>query len=271
MRAIAYRAGVVLVVVALGTSACHRTSPTAPVDDRVDGRWTGTMRDRWAGTVRVELPANARFFPGPVVLRRSGAVETPPGLRLIEAPVDLLPAGEALNGRASLRFAIDPATGLVWESEHGPSGGDEVNIIEPGSNYGWGVVSKGLQPGIKEVSAPGMVDPVAWYNPTIAPSGIAFYEGDRYAGWKGSLLLCGLRGQQLRRLTVKGREVVSEEVLFSGLGRVRAIATGPDGLLYVLMTDPTGPGSSVNFTDPVRGSLVRLDPITWKQVEFRFQ
>jgi glucose/arabinose dehydrogenase len=168
-------------------------------------------------------------------------------------------------------LAIDPATGIVWESEHGPTGGDEVNVIEPGRNYGWGAVSKGMQPGIKDVSAPGMVEPAAWYFPTIAPSGIAFYEGARYAGWKGSLLLCALRGQQLRRLTVKGRQVVDEEVLFSGLGRVRAAATGPDGLIYLLMTDPTGIGSSVNFTDPVHGELVRLDPITWHQVEFKFQ
>jgi aldose sugar dehydrogenase len=177
----------------------------------------------------------------------------------------------SLGHRNPEGLAIDPATGLVWESEHGPSGGDEVNIIEPGRNYGWGVVSKGLQPGIEEVSAPGMVDPAAWYYPTIAPSGIAFYEGDKYAGWKGSLLLCALRGQQLRRLTIKGREVVSQEVLFSGLGRVRAIATGPDGLLYALMTDPTGVGSTINFTDAVRGTLVRLDPIMWKQAEFNFQ
>ncbi len=168
-------------------------------------------------------------------------------------------------------LAIDPATGLVWESEHGPTGGDEVNVIASAKNYGWGVVSKGMQPGIKEVSAPNMVEPVAWYFPTIAPSGIAFYEGSKYAGWKGSLLLCALRGQQLRRLSVKGGKVVGQEVLFSGLGRVRAVATGPDGLLYVLMTDPTGPGSSVNFTEPVHGELVRLDPITWHQVEFKFQ
>ncbi|MBO9575745.1 MAG: PQQ-dependent sugar dehydrogenase [Sphingobium sp.] len=182
-----------------------------------------------------------------------------------------LPSIWSFGHRNPEGLAIDPATGIVWESEHGPSGGDEVNIIEPGKNYGWGVVSKGMQPGIKDVSAPNMVEPVAWYFPTIAPSGIAFYEGTRYAGWKGSLLLSALRGQQLRRLTIEGRQVVSEEVLFSGLGRVRAIATGPDGLLYALMTDPTGPGYNVNFTEPVHGELVRIDPITWKQAEFKFQ
>jgi glucose/arabinose dehydrogenase len=168
-------------------------------------------------------------------------------------------------------LAFDPATGLLWESEHGPTGGDEVNLIERGGNYGWGIVSKGMQPGLKGVSAPGMIDPAAWYFPTIAPSGIAFYTGKAYEGWRGSLLLAALRGQELRRLTVKGRTVVSQEVLFSGLGRVRDVATGPDGLLYVLVTDPTGPGWNINFTDPVRGQLLRLRPLQWQQVDMRFQ
>lgn len=168
-------------------------------------------------------------------------------------------------------LAIDPASGLIWESEHGPIGGDEINLITRGGNYGWGVVSKGMQPGLKGVSAPGMIDPLLWYFPTIAPSGIAFYTGDRYAGWKGSLFIGGLRGQQLRRVQVKGRQVIAQEVVFSDLGRVRDIATGPDGLLYVLMTDPTGVGWTVNFTDPVHGLLVRLKPITWQQVELKFQ
>lgn len=182
-----------------------------------------------------------------------------------------VPSIWTLGHRNPEGLATDPATGLLWESEHGPTGGDEINVIERGRNYGWGIVSKGMQPGLKGVSAPGMVDPIAWYFPTIAPSGIAFYEGNRYAGWKGSLFVCALRGQQLRRLTVRGRQVVSQEVLFNGLGRVRAIATGPDGLLYVLMTDPTGPGWDVDFTNPVHGELVRLKPITWEQVQMRFQ
>jgi glucose/arabinose dehydrogenase len=167
-------------------------------------------------------------------------------------------------------LAIDPATGLLWQSEHGPSGGDEINIIERGGNYGWGVVSKGMQPGIKEVTGKNMVDPVAWYFPTIAPSGIGFYSGTRYPGWKGSLFVAALRGQQLRRLTVSGRRLVSQEVVISNFGRVRDVTTGPDGLLYVLMTDPTGPGWNVEFTNPVRGTLVRLNPITWQQQEFKF-
>jgi glucose/arabinose dehydrogenase len=184
---------------------------------------------------------------------------------------DALPSIWSYGHRNPEGLAFDPASGLLWESEHGPTGGDEINIIGKGANYGWGVVSKGMQPGLKGVSAPGMVDPLLWFFPTVAPSGIGFYQGDKYAGWKGSLFVCAMRGQQLIRLTVKGRQIVSQETVLRDLGRVRDIATGPDGLIYLLMTDPTGPGWDVNFTDAVHGELVRLKPITWQQVEMRFQ
>jgi glucose/arabinose dehydrogenase len=166
-------------------------------------------------------------------------------------------------------LAIDPATGLVWESEHGPNGGDEINIIAKGHNYGWGVTSMGEQPGITKTSAPGMDQPVAWFYPTIAPSGIAFYEGNRYPAWKGSLFVTGLRGQQLRRLSVRGNKVVSQEVVIDQLGRVRDVATGPDGLLYLIMTNPTGPGTGLDLSAPVKGEVVRLVPIKWEQPQPR--
>jgi glucose/arabinose dehydrogenase len=183
---------------------------------------------------------------------------------------DALPSIWSYGHRNPEGLAWGPGTGLLWESEHGPVGGDEVNVIVKGGNYGWGVVSKGMQPGIKDVSAPGMIDPVAWYFPTLAPSGIGFYEGDRYKGWKGSLFVTGLNGQQLRRLTVKGDQVVDQEVVFASLGRVRDVLTGPDGLLYILMTNPTGQGTGIDLTNPVVGALVRVRPISWQQVEFRY-
>lgn len=167
--------------------------------------------------------------------------------------------------RNSQGLAIDPVTGVIWESEHGPNGGDEINIIEKGGNYGWPIVSMGQQPGISRTTASGLLPPVAWYSPTIAPSGIAFYQGKRYLGWNRSLFLGGLLGQQLRRLTVKGRRVVAQEILFAQLGRVRAMATGPDGLLYVLITEPTGSGTGVEVGAPVPGAVVRLVPIDWQQ------
>lgn len=158
-------------------------------------------------------------------------------------------------------LAMDPATGLLWESEHGPTGGDEINLIEPGRNYGWGVVSMGLERGIQAQSAPGMQDPVVHYTPTLAPSGIAFYVGGRYPAWQGQMMVAGLAGQQLRRLLVRGRRVVEQEVLFNQFGRTRAVATGPDGLLYVLLQSPTGSGTGLRLSDPSPGLLIRLQPV----------
>lgn len=171
----------------------------------------------------------------------------------------------SLGHRNPQGLAIDPATGLLWASEHGPNGGDEINVIEPGADYGWGRVSKGIQPGIEAVTEEGLVEPVAWYFPAIAPAGIAFYRGERYSGWNGSLFVTGLRGQQLRRLEVEAGRLRSQEILFSGLGRVRDVLTGPDGLLYLLIQHPTGPGTSHGLTDPAPGALVRVDPIDWQQ------
>jgi len=176
-----------------------------------------------------------------------------------------IPTIWSLGHRNPQGLAFDPATGLLWETEHGPAGGDEINIIEPGQDYGWGTVSKGVQGGIEQVSAPGLVDPVAWYFPTIAPSGIGFYEGNAYPGWRGSLLVAALRGQQLRRLEVQGRDITTQEIVFEQLGRVRDVATAPDGRLYVLIQHPTGPGTGLPLSASTPGALVRLDPLTWAQ------
>jgi len=175
----------------------------------------------------------------------------------------------SLGHRNPQGLAFDPATGLLWESEHGPFGGDEINVIRKGLDYGWGTVSKGIQPGIELVSSEGLVEPAAWYFPTIAPSGIAFYDGDRYAGWKGSLFVASLRGEELRRLEVEGDRVVAQEVLFSRLGRVRDVATGPDGLLYVIIQRPTGPGTGLELSAETPGAVFRLEPIEWTQEPFR--
>jgi glucose/arabinose dehydrogenase len=156
-------------------------------------------------------------------------------------------------------FAWDPVTGLLWESEHGPVGGDEINIIEKGKNYGWGVISMGVQPGITQRSAPGMEQPIVYYTPSIAPSGMAFYAGDRYPGWKNNLFVGGLAGMQLRRLEVKGREVVAQEVLFNQFGRVRDVRVGPDGLLYALLNQVT-PSTTPGNPPTQGGSLIRLVP-----------
>lgn len=157
-------------------------------------------------------------------------------------------------------LSFDPASGLLWGSEHGPTGGDEINIIEPGKNYGWGVVSMGLERGISQHQAPGMEPPVVYYTPALSPSGINFYQGEQYPLWNGSLFVAGLAGQQLRRIEVNGREVIHQEVLFDQFGRTRTVVTGPDGLLYVLLQNPTGAGTGLRLSDPTPGILIRLMP-----------
>ena len=148
----------------------------------------------------------------------------------------------------------------MWESEHGPTGGDEINVVEKGKNYGWGVISMGLQNGITERSREGMEQPIAYYTPTIAPSGIAFYSGSKYPGWKNNLFVAALAGQQLRRLEINGRKVVRQEAVFQQFGRVRAVTTGPDGLLYVLLQNPTGSGTGLGLSASTPGMVIRLVP-----------
>ena len=153
-------------------------------------------------------------------------------------------------------LAWDPVTGQLWESEHGPTGGDEINIIYPKHNYGWGVVSKGIQPGITKTSEPGMDDPVRYWTPSVAPSGIAFYTGDKYPGWKNNLFISCLAGQQLKRLEIKDGKVLHEEPVFNQFGRVHDVIQGPDGLLYVTLQLP---GQVLSQSTP--GMVARLVPV----------
>jgi glucose/arabinose dehydrogenase/galactose mutarotase-like enzyme len=133
-----------------------------------------------------------------------------------------------------------PVTGRLWESEHGPTNGDEINRIEPGHNYGWPVISNGTdrRAKIEGTSRAGMEPPIVFWTPSIAPSAIEFYTGDRFPRWKNHLFVTGLGGEQLRRLETDGDRVVHQEILFKGLGRVRDVTTGPDGYLYVAFNGP---------------------------------
>lgn len=160
-------------------------------------------------------------------------------------------------------FAWDPVVaGRLWESEHGPTAGDEINIIERGHNYGWGVVSKGTQPGITLSSAPGMDDPIVYYTPTFAPAGISFSTSTRYPGWRNtSLFVGGLAGQALRRLEISGTKVTKQEVIFNQYGRVRDVVQGPDGYLYLAINHATGAGTNYGLVAPVPGWVVRLIPV----------
>ena len=149
-------------------------------------------------------------------------------------------------------LTFDPATGIFWETEHGPVGGDEVNIIEPGKNYGWGMATFGIEPGIGRLHATGVTDPITYYNPSIGPSGITFYTGDKFPAWKGNLFITGMVGQKLIRMEIKGRQIASQETLIADYGRVRDVKVGPDGLLYVLLQNMNG--------DAKGGSIIRLVP-----------
>jgi glucose/arabinose dehydrogenase len=149
-------------------------------------------------------------------------------------------------------LAVHPVTGRVWVEEHGPRGGDEINVVEAGVNYGWPVITYGRAYSglaIGEGSAKeGMAQPLHYWVPSISPSGMAFYAGDAFPQWQGDLFVGALSGELLARLELDGEQVVEEERLLEGvLGRIRDVRLGPDGQLYLL-------------TDESDGGLYRLEP-----------
>jgi aldose sugar dehydrogenase len=149
-------------------------------------------------------------------------------------------------------IALRPGTSEIWEHEHGARGGDEVNILKPGANYGWPKITHGIDYSGAKItdytSLPGMEQPIVHWEPSIAPSGMAFYAGDKFPQWKGDLFIGALQGH-LRRLKLDGQKVTQQEVLLGRLGdRIRDVRAGPDGFLYIL-TD-----------DPADGKLLRLEP-----------
>lgn len=135
-------------------------------------------------------------------------------------------------------LAKNPETGEIWDNEHGPRGGDEINIIKPGKNYGWPLVTYGINysgtPITDKTEMEGMTQPIHYWLPSIAPSGMAFVSSDKYgADWKGSVLVGSLKFQYLERLAMDGNKVTKREKLMADLGRVRDVKEGPDGLIYV--------------------------------------
>ena len=143
--------------------------------------------------------------------------------------------------------AIHPATGDLWATEHGPQGGDELNLVQPGRNFGWPVITHGRNYGIGTKIGDGteradVVAPLAHWVPTsIAPSGMAFLTSDRYPGWKGNLFIGALRGQALVRITLDGNKVASQERLLQSQNeRIRDVRQGPDGFLYLLTDNADG-------------------------------
>jgi glucose/arabinose dehydrogenase len=158
-----------------------------------------------------------------------------------------------LGNRNMQGAALHPQTGELWTNEHGPQGGDEVNVMRAGRNYGWPVITYGVNYGIgtrigEGNTKPGMEQPLHYWVPSIAPSGMAFYTGDKFPNWKGNLLIGALKDEMLVRLELDGEKVVREERMIKGvIGRIRDVRVGPDGLVYLL-------------TDERDGVIARMEP-----------
>lgn len=175
-----------------------------------------------------------------------------------------VPADNPFSGRTDARpeiftygnrnaqgLAVHPVTGQVWQNEHGPRGGDEINLLLPGRNYGWPVVSHGVHYDGRRVSdrteRAGMESPLHHWTPSIATSGMAFYEGDLFPDWRGDLFVGGLAGQVLVRVRFDGTRMVEEERLLERIGRVRDVRVSPDGAVYVVL-------------DASDASILRIEP-----------
>ncbi|AHM62916.1 glucose sorbosone dehydrogenase [Flammeovirgaceae bacterium 311] len=166
-----------------------------------------------------------------------------------------IPADNPFSGQGNAKASIysyghrnpqgmlfHPKSGQLWEHEHGPRGGDEINVIEKGVNYGWPAISYGInydgKPITDKTEATGMEQPLQQWTPSIAPSGMAFVTGNRYKGWEGSLLSGSLRFQYLNRSTLEGTDITAEEQLLKNIGRVRDVKMSPDGYIYLAVENP---------------------------------
>ena len=148
-----------------------------------------------------------------------------------------------------------PVTGDLWETEHGPQGGDEVNIIKPGNNYGWPVIGYGVNYGSgaaihSGTHREGMQQPLHIWVPSIGVSGLMIYTGDKFPGWKGNLFAGGMSGKRLARMTLDGQKVDFEEDLLWGVGRVRDVRQGPDGLIYLAIDGERGAATPILRLEP---------------------
>ena len=164
---------------------------------------------------------------------------------------DAMPSIWAYGSRNAQGLVYDPASGRLWETEHGPRGGDELNIIRKGANYGWPLATYGINYSgttiSKNKSLPGMEDPVLQWTPVIAASGLVLYGGEKFPRWRGNLFAGGLASERVVRLELEGAAVTGREVLLQGSGRVRDVRAFDDGFLYVVYDEP--------------GKVVRLVPV----------
>ncbi len=216
-----------------------------------DGTLLVTLGERGQRRERVvDIPTPSTSVGTTVRLNRDGSV---PEDNPFVGDEDGRDEVYAYGHRNQQGMAIHPETGAVWQHEHGPHGGDELNLVEPGNNYGWPAVSYGdtyrNQEPIGGTEKPGMTQPVEYWDPSPAFSGMAFYEGDAFPNWQNDLFLGALAHAKILRVELEGQAVTHQEELLKGeLGRIRDVATGPDGHLYLL-------------TDAPDGGLFRLEPV----------
>ena len=168
-----------------------------------------------------------------------------------------LPEIWSYGHRNAQGMAFHPQTGDLWQNEHGPQGGDELNLIRRGANYGWPVIGYGVQYRTGErihegTSREGMLEPVHYWVPSIGTSGLAIYDGDKFPKWRGNVFTGGLSGRNLSRVTLDGQKVVGEEVLLKDEYRIRDVRSGPDGFIYIAVDDRDGKPTPI----------VRLEPVT---------
>jgi glucose/arabinose dehydrogenase len=159
-------------------------------------------------------------------------------------------------------LAIHPETGDIWTNEHGPQGGDELNLIQPGQNYGWPVIGFGVnyQTGLAihaGTHREGMEQPAQVWVPSIGISGLMIYTGDRFPEWRGNLFVGGMARQRLARLTLDGRRVINEETLVPQMGRIRDVRQGPDGYIYLVTDNREGRPTPIFRMEPVERTPVK--------------
>ncbi|WP_262029464.1 PQQ-dependent sugar dehydrogenase [Microvirga sp. Mcv34] len=214
-----------------------------------DGNLFVTLGDRFDLRDQAQNPAN---HLGKIVrIKPDGAPA--PGNPFLNRE-DARPEIWSIGHRNLQSAALHPVTGELWTVEHGARGGDELNIPQKGRNYGWPVISYGVDysgakigEGTKKA---GMEQPVFYWDPSIAPSGMAFYTGDQFPAWRGSILIGALSGKLVARLETDGNRVTGEERMLQQLGeRIRDVRQGPDGLVYLL-------------TDSRNGRILRMKPAT---------
>lgn len=190
-----------------------------------------------------------------VVLRLHDDGRVPADNPFVGGRTDALPEIWSYGHRNQQGLVVHPETNDVWATEHGPQGGDELNLIQSGKNYGWPVVGYGVN--YRSGSAihtgtarEGMENPVHIWVPSIATSGLLLYTGSAFPGWRGSLFVGGLAGEQLARLTLDGQQVVNEETLAQRMGRIRDVRQGPDGFIYLAIEDRGGAPTAIVRLEP---------------------